>query len=62
VERLRYWFYEISNQAQTRELFDLTRAHLQLDARYAEVRDELQDMGNFSTLKPPANRTRPSSG
>jgi hypothetical protein len=43
----RYWFHEISNQAQTRELFDKTRSHLQLDALYSEVREELQDMGNF---------------
>jgi hypothetical protein len=43
----RYWFHEISNQAQTRELFDRTRSHLQLDALYSEVREELQDMGNF---------------
>jgi hypothetical protein len=43
----RYWFHEISNQAQTRELFDKTRTHLQLDALYSEVREELQDMGSF---------------
>ncbi len=43
----RYWFHEISNQAQTRELFDKTRSHLQLDSLYSEVREELQDMGNF---------------
>ncbi len=43
----RYWFLEISNQAQTRELFAMIREHLNLDALYAEVREELQDMGNF---------------
>jgi hypothetical protein len=43
----RYWFHEISNQAQTRELFDKTRTHLQLDGLYSEVREELQDMGSF---------------
>jgi hypothetical protein len=43
----RYWFLEISNQAQTRELFDRIRGHLNLDTLYAEVREELQDMGNF---------------
>jgi hypothetical protein len=43
----RYWFHEISNQAQTRELFDKTRGHLALDSLYSEVREELQDMGNF---------------
>ncbi len=30
-----------------RELFELTRQHLELDALYWEVREELQDMGNF---------------
>ena len=43
----RYWFHEISNQAQTLELFERMRSHLNLDAIYAEVREELQDMGNF---------------
>lgn len=43
----RYWFHEISNQVQTRELFALTRKHLELDGLYSEVREELQDMGNF---------------
>lgn len=43
----RYWFYEISNQAQTRELYSMTRKNLDLDALYREIRQELQDMGNF---------------
>jgi hypothetical protein len=43
----RYWFHNISNHAQVRELFDMTRRHLHLDALYDEVREELQDMGNF---------------
>jgi Mg2+ and Co2+ transporter CorA len=43
----RYWFHEISNQAQARELFQLTRRHLELDALYEEVREELQDMGSY---------------
>lgn len=43
----RYWFHEISNHAQARELFSLTRGQLELDALYDEVREELQDMGNF---------------
>ena len=33
-----------SHQAQVRGLFDMTRRHLQLDALYEEVREELQDM------------------
>ncbi len=43
----RYWFHDISHQAQVRELFEMTRRHLQLDSLYCEVREELQDMGNF---------------
>ena len=43
----RYWLHEISNQAQTRELFEMTRAKLNVDALYAEVRDELRDMDHF---------------
>ena len=43
----RYWFHHISHQAQVHELFDKTRGHLQLDNLYAEVREELQDMGSF---------------
>jgi hypothetical protein len=43
----RYWFHNISNHAQVRELFDMTRRHLLLDDLYSEVREELQDMGNF---------------
>jgi hypothetical protein len=43
----RYWFHSISHQAQVRELFHMTRTHLDLDDLYAEVREELQDMGSF---------------
>jgi hypothetical protein len=43
----RYWFYEISNQAQARELYAMTRQHLELDALYRDIREELHDMGNF---------------
>jgi hypothetical protein len=43
----RYWFQEISNQAQARELYMMTRQHLDLDLLYRGIREELQDMGNF---------------
>jgi hypothetical protein len=43
----RYWLQEISNQAQTRELFDMTREQLKLDVIYREVREELEDMDRF---------------
>jgi hypothetical protein len=43
----RYWFHEVSNHAQARELFTMMRQQLELDPLYDEVREELQDMGNF---------------
>jgi hypothetical protein len=43
----RYWFQEISNQAQARELYLMTRRHLDLDLLYRGIREELQDMGSF---------------
>src|SRR5262245_24581584 len=43
----RYWFQEISNQAQARELFLMTRQHLALDSLYRDIRQELQDKGNY---------------
>jgi hypothetical protein len=43
----RYWFHEISNQAQARELFQMTQRHLELDALHHEVRQELHDMSEF---------------
>ncbi|MFM7085040.1 MAG: hypothetical protein ACKOW3_08570, partial [Hyphomicrobium sp.] len=43
----RYWYHEIANHGQMRELFDMTREHLFLDALYQEVREELSDMGRF---------------
>ena len=32
---------------RSRELFELTRRNLELDVLYREIREELQDMGNF---------------
>ena len=43
----RYWFYEISNQAQARELYAMTRQHLEPGRALRDIREELQDMGNF---------------
>jgi len=43
----RYWFHAISNHAQSRDLFRMLHEHLGLEAAYKEVREELQDMGNF---------------
>ena len=44
----RYWFHEISNQAAgARALFQTRQNNSDLDALYREIREELQDMGNF---------------
>jgi len=43
----RYWFHEISDQAQTKALFKLCTGHLGLDPMYAEVRDEIREMNQY---------------
>lgn len=43
----RYWFHEVSEQAQARSLFELTANHLRLDALYAEVKDEMYSMHQY---------------
>jgi hypothetical protein len=43
----RYWFYEISDQAETAELFELCRRHLGLDRLFADIRQEAQDMNRY---------------
>jgi hypothetical protein len=43
----RYWFYEISDQAQARALFSMTREHLGTERVYAELREEIQDMSQY---------------
>lgn len=43
----RYWFHEISDQAQTRDLFALCRRHLGLDRLYEDIRQEVQDMSQY---------------
>jgi CorA-like Mg2+ transporter protein len=43
----RYWFREVSEQAQTRELFALCRRHLGLDRLYEDIRQEAQDMSQY---------------
>jgi hypothetical protein len=54
----RYWFHEISNQVQIRDLFRMLTSHLGSDALYAEVREEVKDMGQYlesDTLRRQAN-------
>ncbi len=43
----RYWFHEVSEQAQARALFKLCTGHLGLDALYAEVKERIADMNGY---------------
>ncbi len=43
----RYWFHEVSDQAQARDLFRLWSGQLGTDALYDEVRNEIQDMTQY---------------
>ncbi|MGB8639404.1 MAG: CorA family divalent cation transporter, partial [Pseudolabrys sp.] len=43
----RYWYHEISDQAQFRDVFHMLTRHLGSEKAYREVRDELHDMGEY---------------
>jgi hypothetical protein len=43
----RYWFHEVSEQAQARALFHLCGTHLGLDALYTEVKERIADMNAY---------------
>jgi hypothetical protein len=43
----RYWFHEVSEQAQARTLFRMSTAHLGTDALYAEVKERIADMSGY---------------
>jgi len=43
----RYWFHEVSEQAQVRALFHLTTEHLQIDSLYKEVKERIHDMNAY---------------
>jgi hypothetical protein len=43
----RYWFHEVSEQAQVKGLFNMTAQHLGLDALYAEVKERIADMNQY---------------
>ncbi len=43
----RYWFHDVSEQAQMRGLLELTTRHLQLDALYNEVKVRMTDMNEY---------------
>ena len=43
----RYWFHEISEQAQVRALSRLCTTHLGLDPLYSEVKERIADMNTY---------------
>jgi hypothetical protein len=43
----RYWFHEVSEQAQVRALFQLCATHLGLDPLYREVKERIADMNGY---------------
>jgi hypothetical protein len=54
----RYWFHEVSDQPQARELYRMTANFLGTDRLYAETREEIEDMSEYlegDTLRRQAN-------
>ena len=54
----RYWFHEVSDQPQAKELYRMTSRYLGTDPLYEEIREELGDMANYlesDTLRRQAN-------
>ena len=43
----RYWFHEVSEQAQVRALFHMCATHLGLDPLYDEVMERIADMNSY---------------
>ena len=43
----RYWFHEVSEQAQVRALFRMCANHLELDPLYREVKERIGEMNQF---------------
>jgi len=43
----RYWFHEISEQAQVRALFRMVTQHLEIDVLYGEVKERMHDMNAY---------------
>ena len=43
----RYWFHEVSEQAQVRALFRMCANHLGLDPLYTEVKERIGDMSAY---------------
>ncbi len=54
----RYWFHEVSDQPQAKELFRMTANSLGTDRLYTEIREEIEDMSDYlesDTLRRQAN-------
>ncbi|HEY3178704.1 MAG TPA: hypothetical protein VGL25_07475 [Casimicrobiaceae bacterium] len=54
----RYWFHEVSDQPQAKELYRMTSNYLGNDRLYAEIREEIEDMSAYletDTLRRQAN-------
>ncbi|MGH8261900.1 MAG: CorA family divalent cation transporter [Steroidobacteraceae bacterium] len=54
----RYWFHEVSDQPQAKELFRMTSDFLGTDRLYVETREEIEDMSEYlegDTLRRQAN-------
>ena len=54
----RYWFHEVSDQPQARELYRMTSSYLGVDRLYDEIRNEIDDMSTYldsDTLRRQAN-------
>ena len=43
----RYWFHEVSEQAQAKALFEMCATHLRLDRLYEEVKERISDMNSY---------------
>jgi len=43
----RYWFHDVSDHVQTRDVFHGLMKHLGTERQYVEIREELQDMGAY---------------
>ena len=43
----RYWFHEVSEQAQVKALFRLCTGHLRIDHLYEEVKERIHDMNAY---------------
>jgi hypothetical protein len=43
----RYWFHEVSEQAQMKALWKMCREHLEIEPLYAEVKERIDDMNGY---------------